>query len=323
MDLRRALTQQPVETATGLVMLGLGVYVTTLGASATEARIGLLATGGILTAFGGVLLSWIASKAYGAHLARQEFYEHLDAMSRALGQAAGHISRVVDQAQHQELHPSTAFALVSQGVRMIYGQVNEIAVLRGEVFDPANLIETAAQLDALARQLENRTTADDEDAEDIEDLRRQIEEVRSTLTRPIGGSVLPDEPPPPRPRWAFRCPECSLEMATRKDGKQRTMVCTNCFEDLLVDTSSESVYPRGKYTHTVAVIAGRSGSRPIVACPIGGRTMTALLNSGRSYFAFCQDHRQLMEVPHDAFAAWRQGDGGAPSTPTQPSGLGS
>jgi hypothetical protein len=255
-------------------------------------------------------------------LARQEFYEHLDAMSRALGQAAGQISRVVDQAQNQEVHPSTAFALVSQGVRMIYGQVNEIAVLRGAVFDPANLIATAAQLDGLARQLESQTTGDDEGIEDMEDLRRQIEEVRSTLTRQVGGAVLPDEPPPPRPRWTFRCPECSLEMATRKDGKQRTMVCTNCYEDLLVDASSESVYPRGKYTHSVAVIAGRSGSRPIVACPVDGRTLIALLNSGKSYLAFCQDHRQLMEVRHEAFAEWRQGDVGRPSTPgTQPSEL--
>jgi endogenous inhibitor of DNA gyrase (YacG/DUF329 family) len=175
----RTLLGSFVEVVSGVVLIGVGVYVSSVGSSDSSHRAGLLAAGGILTTFGGVLLSWIASRAFAREQARADFTHQLGNLSRNLGQAAGQISRAVDQALVQDVRPDTGFALISQANRMIYGQVNEISVIQGAEFDAAYLLETASTLDQLALQLAGNSHG----GEALAEVRRELEHVRNTLSR--------------------------------------------------------------------------------------------------------------------------------------------
>lgn len=160
----RGLSRRIVESIAGAIMLGAGILLQVLGARSDQAPASLgtplLIIGGVLVAIGGVALSWIASSILterqtfeARESARSEIDDKLDNLSRALGQAAGQISQAVEQADVGQIPSATGFALVSQATRTIYGQVNEIAVIRGQRFDAAQLLDTAARLDDLARQL--------------------------------------------------------------------------------------------------------------------------------------------------------------------------
>ena len=177
MKIFRVLSDHQVEVACGLVLVASGVFVASVAGSSQAHHSALQACGAVLTTFGGILISWVASRAYTREQARLEFGLQLANLSRNLGQAAGQINRAVEQAQLRELTPVTGFALISQANRMIYGQVNEIAVIQGERFDPAYLLETASKLDEVAVKLERQGPED----ESLSTVRRELEGIRSVL----------------------------------------------------------------------------------------------------------------------------------------------
>ncbi len=178
MKFLRLLWSNPIETLSAFVLVGVGVYISSIGSSATTHKTGLLTAGGLLTTFGGILFAWVVSKAFATEQVRGEFQQQLGHLSRNLGQAAGQISRAVEQSQAGDTSSETGLALISQANRMIYGQVSEISVIQGAGFDPAYLLETATTLDGLARQLESDRRADGE----LEKVRRQLKEVRTSLS---------------------------------------------------------------------------------------------------------------------------------------------
>lgn len=175
----KSLWNNPIETLSAFVLVAVGVYISSIGSSATTHKTGLLTAGGLLTTFGGVLFAWVVSKAFATEQARAEFQQQLGHLSRNLGQAAGQISRAVEQSQVEDISSETGLALISQANRMIYGQVSEISVIQGTGFDPAYLLETATTLDGLAKQLESDRRADDGE---LEEVRRQLKEVRTSLS---------------------------------------------------------------------------------------------------------------------------------------------
>jgi hypothetical protein len=352
----RVLLSSPVETLCGLVLIGAGVYVSSIGSSAPVHRNGLLTMGGLLTTFGGVLVSWVASKALAKDQAQAEFGQQLGNLSRNLGQAASQISRAVEQSQDHDVSAETGFALISQANRTIYGQVNEISVIQGAGFDPAYLLETASKLDSLALQLESSGKG----GEAVQQVRRQLEQVRTTLSRgpavrtysrvqvacpecsstnglelgdvpgdtaagtcsacgsrynahrsadgrAFSRSAGPSELPrttAPASRWAFDCPSCGRRMTARTDQGPKRMLCTDCFAGSQVDPTAQDVQPDGQYSRTVVPVAGSSGTRPVVACPVCGKLRNAILTTDSSFFAVCADDRQALEVSRPAWAAW-------------------
>lgn len=221
MKLFRSLTQSPIESLTACVLVGVGIYISSVGSSATSDKTGLLTAGGLLTTFGGILFAWVVSKAFTTEQARVEFQQQLGHLSRSLGQAAGQISRAVDQSQREDITEETGLALISQANRMIYGQVSEISVIQGTGFDPAYLLETATTLDGLARQLGSDGKASNE----LEEVRRQLQEVRTNLssaapTRTYSSASVP-------------CPACRSENALRLGnvlGDTASGICNSCGE---------------------------------------------------------------------------------------------
>lgn len=184
-DFGRSITTRVVEAISALALLIAGAIVQSIGSSTKEPNTLLLVLGGLMVALGGVAASWIASSilaekqaAEAASHAREELDQKLDNLSRVFGQAAGQISQAVEQAELQQIPPATGFALVSQATRMIYGQVNEIGVIRGVKFDAAQLLETAAKLDDLARQLSGSSAKTSE----LNEVRRKIQVVQESLS---------------------------------------------------------------------------------------------------------------------------------------------
>lgn len=185
-----------------------------------------MAGGTVAVALGGVLISWEASRILAARdsesaikAARTEIDDRLDNLSRVLGQAAGQISQAVEQVETEQISETTAFALVSQANRMIYGQVNEIAVIRRTQFDSAYLLQTASTLDDLARQLSQPGSIADTKA-----VQEKIAAVRATLSTTSGeGRSFPSE--------LIDCPACGTENHVRLGslpGDTAAAVCESC-----------------------------------------------------------------------------------------------
>src|SRR5262245_48600161 len=104
-------------------MVVVGVWLTATSGSGTDVDRWGVAAGGLLTALGGVLLSWVAAVAYSKREATQQLNEQLDAVSRNLGHAATRVTRAVEQCQAQQLDSTAGLALISQATTMIYGQI--------------------------------------------------------------------------------------------------------------------------------------------------------------------------------------------------------
>lgn len=277
MELLRRLANDAVEVFCGIALVVGGIVMQVAGSPAGESPDRtLMITGAVLVAFGGVLLSWITSKALAegqadeaVATARSEIDQKLDNLSRVLGQSAGQISQAVEQAELDQIPAPTGFALVSQATRMIYGQVNEIAVIRGAAFDSAYLLQTANQLDDLARQLGAPGTA--AHAGDIAEVRRQLELVQERLSasghatqRTYANSEVP-------------CPYCQTANVVRlgtTPGETAAAVCAACGETFNSHRASNGAAfsrPRGSFAGASAqphsAVVAQPVEKWIFACP--------------------------------------------------------
>lgn len=274
------IANSTVEIVCGVVMVALGVVLQVGETSAAEPDQTILVVGGLLIALGGILLSWIASRAFAETQsqkavaeARAEVDLKLDNLSRVLGQAAGQISQAIEQHDLEQSRADTCMALVSQANRMIYGQVNEIAVIRGTSFDSGYLLETASTLDGLARELS--LPGNPGDAQ-IDSVRRRIEDVRADLATSkavTGRSYLPE---------IATCPHCRTSVSAKLGsvpGDTAAAICTSCQRSLNVHRAANgSAFsrPRG---------GSQPGLPPSLArwsfqCPSCGNSMSSTALGG-------------------------------------------
>jgi transposase-like protein len=193
-------------------MVGLGI--------AMSRGVGWESTAGpALAAVGGVLISWTAGKAYSRDQARAEINAQLDALSRQLGTASGQISLAIDQAIALEIKPETCFALISQSTRTLYALLNEIQVMLGNAFDPADLLATVTAVDDLARKLNSRASASDADKAELSALQEQLASMKSVLARqavPLGVEE------------SVHCPKCAAVVRWRLGGQAGATSAARC-----------------------------------------------------------------------------------------------
>jgi transcription elongation factor Elf1 len=219
MDFLNEMKAKSVEVIAALVLIVVGVVVTTNGAGHGDepSELPLLILGGVATTFGGVLLSWEAGKIVSRREAMEEIRAQLDLVSRNLGQAAGQIIRTVEQSQMHEMHISTGLALVSQSTNIVYAQVNAIQNILGDRFNANDLLETASELDALAKQLERKGGDTD-----------RVREKLSRLT-----TELRDRAPASSARSEVEtsCPYCGTDNSVQlgvNGGDTATKTCDSC-----------------------------------------------------------------------------------------------
>lgn len=251
-----------VEIVAGVAMIIIGVILQVNGSSGDSPNPTLTVTGGVLVAIGGVLLSWMASRILSdrqreesqenakneaenaVQVAHTEIDEKLNNLSRVLGQAAGQIAQTVEKFDMGAISKKTGFELISQANRMIYGQVNEIAVIRKSQFDSAYLLDTATSLDKLGRELASRSDNGQQDSAGLEKLREEIGDVIQGLTS--------SDVREPRASGKVRttCPYCETQvhvLVGATPGDTAIETCPDCGEVFNVHRNSAGAGFTRKY----------------------------------------------------------------------------
>lgn len=242
-DYKTAFKSSLVELFAGAVMVIVGVILQVQGSSSEKPSPTLTVTGGVLTALGGVLLSWMASRVLAekqaqdaaeaaaatavdaARAAEAEVDEKLNNLSRVLGQAAGQISQAVEKVDSGLVSEATGFELISQANRMIYGQVNEIAVIRNSKFDPGFLSEIVSSIGEVTRELSSSAATQASSSPAIASALRRLESLSQDITQ---SSTTRSSTP-----VAVTCPYCDRETQVvlgSTPGDTATNTCPHCAE---------------------------------------------------------------------------------------------
>lgn len=242
------LWRHPVEILSGVVLAVLGVMMTV---SATPDTVYRLYSGGIATTLGGILLSWTVSKTVSKSTALDDIRSELGLVSKTLGQAAGQVSRVVDQCIDHSLPAETGFLLIGQQAMLVGAQVSAIQGILGENFDSISLLQTITEVDNLAEQLDRKDRRASES--EVADVRTRLNEIRVELT---GAGPLQN-----RLHEEVVCPYCQ----TRQDaaigaypGDTATANCSKCGHRFNTHRRSDgSVFAR-----TISGYTGQSEGNP-------------------------------------------------------------
>jgi transcription elongation factor Elf1 len=299
-----AILRRIVEIIAALVLLSGGAVLQVIGSRQVADPTTLLIIGGILVAAGGVAISWVASSILAERQtnearegARAEVDEKLDNLSRALGQAAGQISQTVEQVELGQLQALTGFALVSQATRTIYGQVNEIAVIRGQKFDAAQLLDTAARLDDLARQLAVPTVKDDE----LQKTRKELQDIQESLS-----NVTPQRQ---YSEVRVACPYCGFANEVKLGslpGDTAARPCASCELSFNVHRAADGgtiVRRHGSAVVAIGGVAG-SGTEPVprwsFSCPKCARPLSAARDGKGARDMVCPSCISILTVDPDA-----------------------
>lgn len=215
----RAILSSPVEIICSLALIVVGVILTIQGSAPETKSTAYVLIGGIATALGGVLISWLAGKIVSRGQAMDDIRAQLDLVSRNLGQASGQISRAVEQAQTNDQHPATSFAVISQAAITIYAQVTAIQNILGDKFDSEDLLFTVKELESLAVQLEKKGSNDT----DVGAVKSRLQEMRTELTRSTVTRT--------KARENTICPSCNIATIVEiglNGGDTATSNCMNC-----------------------------------------------------------------------------------------------
>lgn len=225
-DVRDAARGRAVEIVCGLVMILVGVWLTAASSTSVPPNQLGIGAGGLLTALGGVLMSWVVAFAVSKREAVKQLNEQFDAVSRNLGQAATRVSRAVEQCQAQELDSTTTLALISQATTLIYGQIDQIQRLIGARFDSEAIMQTFKELDQLATKLDREPRAASEEVRG--EVARILQRVRRG-TQPVAKKV------------EVECPYCEVSYPVSlgtDSGATSTVTCLSCTGRFNVHRSS-------------------------------------------------------------------------------------
>ncbi len=276
-----------VQIVGGVALTVAGVLLTALG-SLSPRRVDILLVGAAMTALGGFVASWVPANivarkdAERAASATEEAMSiRLDAVQRAVAQAASEISRTVLQAQQGHISHEVAFPLVSQATTTIVGQVNEIGVICGTSLDQTGMLETHDVVRQVAESLDAFSKAPA--TADPSALMEAASMLRTTLATPS---------PAPREsvrRVSVHCPWCGtraqLSLRERK-GETRATTCASCGRPFNVHQGAGThVFTRPR----VGEVAPPVASDESVRCPSCGATSSVRLgaHSGSTSEATC------------------------------------
>lgn len=213
---RDSIKDRLVEVASGLVMVVVGVLLTAWSSQSDPTLGWGIAAGGLLTALGGVLLSWVVAVETARRDAVRQLNNELEAVSRNIGHASTRISRAVEQCQAEELEAPTTFALVSQANTIIYDQIAQIQQLIGAEFDSQRGTVTFFELAKLERMLDREQPI--VSSEIRTELTRLLEQARKRSA----GAASSEE---------VECPYCRVRSAIalgNDPGTTAQIACPSC-----------------------------------------------------------------------------------------------
>lgn len=294
------LGRHPVEVGAGILLAIVGVMLTISGTQPGGGTYKLY-VGGLATTFGGVVLSWTVSKAISRSEALQEISSQLDLVSKTLGQAAGQISRVVDQCNDHSLSPDIGFAMVGQQAQLVGAQVSALQGILGNPFETKELLQTITEVEKLAEQLDRKergvptvTTEATVDST-VAEVKSRLHEMREQLTGPRGSLRVVE---------SAGCPNCGRVQSVSigaYSGDTAANVCHSCGASFNAHRRSDgSIFTRMRgITHSGGPAEPTAnGSEPATSeprflqgeCPNCNKDVRVKAPSTRTHkFAVCLD----------------------------------
>lgn len=162
MNIAATFKSHLIEFIAAFALIGIGIVCTAISADKDHPSVLLAVCGGIATAIGTALITWILGQALSRKDALNEVNTELDLISRNIGQASAQIGSTVARCAEGKLHHSTGFELVKQNTTAIYAQVNAIQSIIGDPFSVQDLIDiTLPELRKLAVELQEVTSSED------------------------------------------------------------------------------------------------------------------------------------------------------------------
>jgi hypothetical protein len=205
------LRRKAVEFLSSMAMIAAGVYFSSTGATGSR----VVLAGNLLSALGGVLLSWSAARLSSKESAADILRPQLSAVARQLVTVSGQISKSVNDARSGELDPAVALEMISQAARIMYTSVNEIHVVLNQRVESQELLETAQRVEELATQLAGSAPHEQDEVESelkdaVADLRDKIRNIESrTGGLQLKAKDIPKARPEDLESVTVPCPGCN------------------------------------------------------------------------------------------------------------------
>jgi predicted Zn finger-like uncharacterized protein len=189
----------------------------------------------ILTALGGVLISWVSASGTAKKEATAEMQTHISAVSQNLSQATSAISQALEHVGSGRLSSETALALVEQDAQTITGQISQLQILVGEKLDASPLVETHQTVIGIASRLANLAREDTPVAKaELSAISVTLtgvgERLQATEAKVVGKATIRDWKAPARP-VDVRCPNCDASnsiVLTDRPGSTKQVSCLAC-----------------------------------------------------------------------------------------------
>jgi hypothetical protein len=287
-------------TLAGLVLLFAGVAFPFTRDAQTHGFPWQIVVGSVAAAFGGAVLSWMASVAVSRRAATADLGVQIAAVTRSVAQASGQILKSIERANRAEIEPGTAFELIYAQSRSIQSDVNEISLIIGTDYTGANVQETVRNIDEVSAFL-GQTKAPARITARLNQVRSRV--VSRSQQIP---AAAPDAPPP-----AFKtvaCPSCGsgIPIRIRPGISKVPAVCLKCLTSVFLNVPSFEVVRRGKLrVIEYPEIVKRNGSRPVIKCPDCEKRISAQIKTGENFYALCHDDDCVAVVPLEAFERWQ------------------
>lgn len=205
----------------GALSTVIGIILTGMNARSTADESGVyLILGGVLTAFGPVVLSHAISKQLGRREAREELESQIDSISMNLGQSVIALDNALRRNAAHVDDARVTLSIANAVVSNIEVQISQLQKLLGTPFSSDSILTTKRQLVTLAGSLSKAVEGDDPDA--LREASRDIQKVIRRLVKPvIEGGDLED----------VRCPTCGTTIPValpQVPGATKHPTCVKC-----------------------------------------------------------------------------------------------
>jgi hypothetical protein len=262
----------------------IGITLSAMNARSESTEAGTyLILGGILTAFGPIVLSHAVSKRLGQREAREELDSRMDSISMNLGQSVIALDSALKRWAANVDEPHVTLSIVASVVSAIEVQISQLQKLIGTPFSSESILNTKRDLTKLAGNLAKAVEVDDPEAlreanRDIQKVLRRLnksplEEARTEEVRcPIDGAAqsvpLPDVP---GATAHPTCPKCGETFAVHRDGRGTVFVRISSRNAAAQAVPSEGSAPQPtRSSSPVAAHGATASERPsqvALSCP--------------------------------------------------------
>lgn len=273
--LKRAMNLPWLAIVMGVASTIIGIVLTAMNAGTEAANAGTyLILGGILTAFGPVVVSHAISKELGREEARAELLKHVESVSMNLGQSVAALDNAFRRNAAKVDDSTVTLSIAHSIVNSIEVQIGQLQKLIGEPFSAESFVATKKELVSLASVFSKAVETDDPNA--VVQASRGIQKAVRKLVKPASEGL--DE--------TVHCPNCRhafQQQLASIPGATAHATCPHC-EALFL------VHRDGQGAVFVRVAAGTPVvSNPVRVVPPAAEPQSAPTSAAKKTFVVCPE----------------------------------